>query len=102
MRLTPEREKEIRDHWAKNLHRNGFTFFGYEEILAEIDALRSERDEARKFYGPAGLRTVSSYIDENKRLRDALEKIAEIPDWRNDEAAGIARMTLAQAEEKLL
>lgn len=42
-RLSPVREKEIRDHWERMRVENNFPgFFGYKEILSEIDALREE------------------------------------------------------------
>lgn len=50
-------------------------------LLSEIERVTAERDEARKFYGPAGLRAVSSYIDERDRLRQALDHAKKVIDY---------------------
>lgn len=73
-RLTPKRENEIRDILANVPSEHAYAK-AQVELLAEIDALREELNAARKFYGPAGLRAVSSYLEERDRLAERINKL---------------------------
>lgn len=74
-RPTPSRERieEIRRIYAAQ--RAVYPYVT--DLLAAYDAVCAERDEARKYYGPAGLRAVSEFIAERDAARAALATAVE-------------------------
>lgn len=74
MRLTKEREEEIRDHWEMMRTERGFLgFLGYSELLSEIDALRKERLDL--FLELGKYSDVPSFEYWKDRCEDALAKL---------------------------
>lgn len=90
-RLTPEREKEIREFSEKNA---SYLAEYMRQLLEEIDALRAENEKLSKFYDEHAGQALEAYDEDERKDRDAL--VAALDDARSTRLA----IKLVRAEQE--